>query len=131
MYYVSSQAICKYLELTCPKLEKEMVTHSSILAWKTHGQSSLVGYSPWGHKQSDMTEELTHRQTTLNSSILLFIQTKWLNKSKLSLVFLSHLQYAIMRKVLLFLPSEMLVPLHFKPSLLTTIVEVTIISLLY
>ena len=23
------------------------------------GQRSLVGYSPWGHKESDMTEQLT------------------------------------------------------------------------
>ena len=23
-----------------------------------HGQRSLVGYSPWGHKESDMTEQL-------------------------------------------------------------------------
>ena len=35
--------------------EKEMATHSSILAWKIHGWS-LVGYSPWGHKESDTTE---------------------------------------------------------------------------
>ena len=27
-------------------LEKEESTHSSILAWETHGQRSLVGYSP-------------------------------------------------------------------------------------
>ena len=27
-------------------LEKGMATHSSILAWKPHGQRSLVGYSP-------------------------------------------------------------------------------------
>ena len=26
---------------------------------KSHGQRSLVGYSPWGHKKSDMTEQLT------------------------------------------------------------------------
>ena len=26
-------------------LEKEMGTHSSVLAWETHGQRSLVGYS--------------------------------------------------------------------------------------
>ena len=26
-------------------LEKEMATHSSILAWRIHGQRSLVGYS--------------------------------------------------------------------------------------
>ena len=29
-------------------LEKEMATHSSIFAWKSHGQRSLTGYSPWG-----------------------------------------------------------------------------------
>ena len=27
-------------------LEKEMATHSTILAWKIPGQRSLVGYSP-------------------------------------------------------------------------------------
>ena len=32
-------------------LEKEMATHSSILAWKFHRQRSLVGYSPWGYKR--------------------------------------------------------------------------------
>ena len=34
-------------------LEKEMATHSSILAWKFHGQRSLVGYSPRGRAESD------------------------------------------------------------------------------
>ena len=29
-------------------LEEEMATHSSVLAWETHGQRSLAGYSPWG-----------------------------------------------------------------------------------
>ena len=33
-------------------LEEEMVTHSSILAWEMHGQKSLVGYSPWGLRES-------------------------------------------------------------------------------
>ena len=28
---------------------------TSILAGKSHGQSSLVGYSPWDHKESDTT----------------------------------------------------------------------------
>ena len=40
-------------------LEKEMATHSSILAWGIHGQRSLVGYSTGGHKKSDMTEQLS------------------------------------------------------------------------
>ena len=39
-------------------LEKEMATHSSILAWESHGQGSLAGYSPWGHKELDTTEQL-------------------------------------------------------------------------
>ena len=37
-------------------LKEEMATHSSILPGEFHGQRSLAGYSPWGHKQSDMTE---------------------------------------------------------------------------
>ena len=31
-------------------LEKGMATCSSILAGEFHGQRSLVGYSPWGHR---------------------------------------------------------------------------------
>ena len=40
-------------------LKKEMPTHSSILAWKSHGQRILVGYSPPGCKESDTKEQLT------------------------------------------------------------------------
>ena len=36
-------------------LENEIATHSTILAWKSHGQRSLVGYSPWGHKELELT----------------------------------------------------------------------------
>ena len=35
--------------------EKDMATHSVFLPGEFHGQRSLVGYSPWGHKESDMT----------------------------------------------------------------------------
>ena len=51
---------------------KEMATHSSILAGKSHGQRSLMGYSPWGRKKSDTTE-CTHgnTHTALNDSTLL------------------------------------------------------------
>ena len=31
-------------------LEKEMATHSRILAWGIHGQRSLEGYSPSGRR---------------------------------------------------------------------------------
>ena len=33
-------------------LEKEMATHSSILAWRIHGQRGLPGYNPLGCKES-------------------------------------------------------------------------------
>ena len=39
---------------------EEMATHSSILAGKSHGQSILVGYSPWGHKESHVTGGRAH-----------------------------------------------------------------------
>ena len=33
-----------------------------FLPRKPHGQRSLVGYSPWGCKESDTTERLSHRR---------------------------------------------------------------------
>ena len=49
-------------------LEKAMAIPSSILAWKSHGQRSLAGYSPWGHKESDTTERLTLCLTYMQST---------------------------------------------------------------
>ena len=43
-------------------LEQKMATHSRTLAWKSHGQRSLVAYSPWDRKQSDTTEQLKQQQ---------------------------------------------------------------------
>ena len=40
-------------------LEKEMATHSSVLAWilaESQGWGSPVGCYLWGHTESDMTE---------------------------------------------------------------------------
>ena len=34
-------------------LEEGMTTHSRSLALESHGQRSLVGYSPWGCKELD------------------------------------------------------------------------------
>ena len=33
-----------------------MATHSSILGWRIPWTGILAGYSPWGHKESDMTD---------------------------------------------------------------------------
>ena len=43
-------------------LEKEMATIPLFLPGKSHGHRSLTGYSPWGHKELDTTEQLsTHK----------------------------------------------------------------------
>ena len=34
-----------------------------FLPGKSHGQRSLADYSPWGRKESDMTEQLIHTHT--------------------------------------------------------------------
>ena len=39
-------------------LEKEMAPTPVLLPGKSHGWRILVGYSPWGCKESDMTEQL-------------------------------------------------------------------------
>ena len=57
-------------------LEKVMAIHSStlfpvLLPGKSHGQRSLVGYSPWGCKDSDMTVWL-HFQLSLCEVLALY-----------------------------------------------------------
>ena len=47
---------CRRPGLAGDTLENGTATHSSILAWRIPGQRSLEGYSPWGPKESDMTE---------------------------------------------------------------------------
>ena len=37
-------------------LEKELATYSSTLAWRNPWPESLVGYSPRGHKELDVTD---------------------------------------------------------------------------
>ena len=37
---------------------REWLLTSTFLPGKPHRQRSLVGYSPWGCKESDMTEQL-------------------------------------------------------------------------
>ena len=43
-------------------LEKEMATHFSTLAWKIQCTGSLVGYSPWGHKELARLSHFTSLQ---------------------------------------------------------------------
>ena len=46
----------------------EWVAIPVLLPGKSHGQRSLEGYSPWGHKESDTTERLNHHQPHVEST---------------------------------------------------------------
>ena len=48
-------------------LEEEMAA-LRYLAWKSHRQRSLVGCSPWAHRESGMTEHTNTHVTYLYTS---------------------------------------------------------------
>ena len=54
----------QFLGLEDP-LEEGMATHSVLLPGESHGLRSLAGYSPWGCKESAMTEQLSTAHTRL------------------------------------------------------------------
>ena len=66
-----------------------MATHSSLLAWRFHGRISLVGYSPLGHKESDMPERLSKAQHVpvfiLGTKALTINKTECLSSQKLTI----------------------------------------------
>ena len=53
-------------------LEKEMATHSRIIVWKVPWteEKSLVNCSPWGHRESDMTEATEHPRDSFTMAML-------------------------------------------------------------
>ena len=57
-------------------LEKEMATHSSVLAWRIPGMGSLVGCSLWDHTESDTTEVTWQQQQQVD-------QCQWIQISPL------------------------------------------------
>ena len=44
-----------------------------VLQGEFHGQRSLVGYSPWGRKEADTAEQLTHPLIHLSHFIFTFV----------------------------------------------------------
>ena len=49
-------------------LEKGMATHCSILAWIIPWTEQSGGYSSWGYRESDTTEQLTYKQCFMFSA---------------------------------------------------------------
>ena len=52
-------------------LEREWLPTPVFLPGKFHRQRSLVGYSPWGGKESDTTEQLSLTSYEPGSTILM------------------------------------------------------------
>ena len=50
-----------------------MSTTPVFLPGKAHGQKSLVGYSPWGSKESDTTEQLDNSFSHVDRFLNLWI----------------------------------------------------------
>ena len=61
-YKGNQTVICLYLYNAYWRRRKWQPT-PVFLPGEFHGQRSLVGYSPWGHRESDTTEQLTHTHT--------------------------------------------------------------------
>ena len=59
-------------------MEEEITTHSMILAWRIHGQGSLVGYSPQVHKESNMTKA-EHTCMKIKKREEVFVEEKNMN----------------------------------------------------
>ena len=53
-----------------PGMEKKWQPTPLFLPGESYGQRSLVGYSRWGCKESDMTEQLSIQHTVLPSFVL-------------------------------------------------------------
>ena len=51
-------------------LEKGMAIHSSILSWRIPWKRGLAGYSSWGRKESDTTEQLIHTRRSVSNVFL-------------------------------------------------------------
>ena len=54
-------------------LEKEMATHSSVLARRIPGTGEPDGLPPWGHTESDTTEATQQQQQQPSHMVRLFI----------------------------------------------------------
>ena len=68
-------------------LRRQWQPNPVFLLGKHHGQKSLVGYSPWGHKQVEATEHAhTQRWMVIDAGIHCHLHSNprhWLSESKI------------------------------------------------
>ena len=81
-------------------LEKGMATHSSVLPWESHGQRSLMGYSPLGHRVGHNGSNLACTSTPYPRSIYAilrfhsFFMAEWYS-SVCVCMYIPYTQYSI------------------------------------
>jgi len=73
--YGAWASVAEALELSCSTawgifLEKEMATHSGIFAWEIPWTEEPGGYSPWGGKELDMTEQLNNKNNAYSGILV-------------------------------------------------------------
>ena len=51
----------------------------AFLPGESHGQRNLARYSPWGHKQSHMTEQLTQKYISTKQLLTVLFLGNYLN----------------------------------------------------
>ena len=109
-----------------------MATHSCILAWRSHRQRSLADYRPWGHKESDMTEQLSLQfvckkvssQSVQLFSSVPFLATPWTAACPASLSITNSWSLLKLMSFELVMPSNHLIlcrPLLLLPSIFPSI----------
>ena len=59
-------------------LVEGMATLFSFLPGESYGQRSLEDYSPWGHKELDMTEVTEHKHKVLRVVKINKLKVEWL-----------------------------------------------------
>ena len=65
-------------------LEEEMAIYPVFLPGKSHGKKNPVGYIPYGHKESEITERLsTHTQTFGKKDMIKILaeNTSWIEEN--------------------------------------------------
>ena len=66
---------------------REWLPTPVFLPGESHGQRSLTGHSPWGHKELDMTEQLSQAFSRLNLFLLLLLLLLLPQQASLLLLF--------------------------------------------
>ena len=79
-------------------LEKEMATHSSILAWRIPWTESLAGYSPWGHKsETRLSNQTTIYYLAIKKWMKMTFVTTWMDPQIITLSEVSQRKTCIIR----------------------------------